>query len=37
VWFVGRKQEKRRSAFHAALAGIPGVKTVTNATAETKV
>ena len=37
VWFVGRKQEKRRSAFHAALAGIPGVKTVTNASAETKV
>ena len=37
VWFVGRKQEKRRSSFHAALAGIPGVKTVTNASAETKV
>ena len=37
VWFVGRKQEKRRSGFHAALAGIPGVKTVTNASAETKV
>ena len=37
VWFTGRKQDKRRSAFHAALTAIPGVKTVTNASAETKV
>ena len=37
VWFTGRKQEKRRSAFHAALIGIPGVKNVTNSSAETKV
>ena len=37
VWFTGRKQEKRRSAFCAQLAGTPGVKNVTNSSAETKV
>ena len=37
AWFVGRRQEKRRSAFYAALAGINGVKSVRNSSAETKV
>jgi len=37
VWFTGRKQDKRRSAFCAQLAGTPGVKNVTNSSAETKV
>lgn len=37
VWFVGRKQEKRRSAFFAALSKAKGVKSVNNSSAETKV
>ena len=37
VWFVGRKQDKRRSAFCAELAALDGVKSVSNSSAETKV
>ena len=37
AWFTGRKQDKRRSAFCAELAKTPGVKNVTNSSAETKV
>ena len=36
VWFVGRKTEKRRAAFFAALAGNTSVKSVTNSPAEIK-
>ena len=37
AWFVGRKQEKRRSAFCAALAKLEDVIYLTNSSAETKV
>ena len=37
VWFTGRKQDKRRSAFCAQLAKADGVKSVTNSSVETKV
>ena len=37
VWFVGRKQEKRRSTFFAALSQLDGVKDVHNSSAETRV
>ena len=37
AWFVGRKQEKRRGAFCAALAAVEGVKRVNNTSVETKV
>jgi uncharacterized membrane protein YhiD involved in acid resistance len=37
VWFVGRKQEKRRSAFCAELAAMEGVQSVSNSSAEMKV
>lgn len=32
AWFVGRKNEKRRAEFFAALAAAPGIQSVTNAT-----
>ncbi len=37
VWFTGRKQDKRRSAFCADLTKLEGVKSVNNSSAETKV
>ena len=37
VWFTGRKQDKRRSAFCAELAAMEGVQSVSNSSAETKV
>ena len=37
AWFTGGKQEKRRSAFCAALAKADGVISVSNSSAETKV
>lgn len=37
VWFTGRKQEKRRTAFFASLVKADGVITVSNSSAESKV
>ena len=37
AWFVGRKQDKRRSAFYAALTRSEGVICVNNTSAEAKV
>lgn len=37
VWFTGRKQETRRTAFFASLVKAEGVITVSNSSAETKV
>lgn len=39
VWFVGRRNEKRRTAFFATLAAAPGIRSVSNAanSSETKV
>ncbi|MBE6977768.1 MAG: MgtC/SapB family protein [Ruminococcaceae bacterium] len=37
VWFVGRKTEKRRTAFFARLAAAPGIRQVTTDADKTKV